>query len=187
MTNTLLEPELDQHLRRTLRAVAATIEDEPTAATRKRRPSRRTLVSLGAVAVAVPLAAGAIIGIGPEYVDTIPPDNVIVADSLDGIRYWVVESFHTDECDNPLAGVEIVIEEDNIIGRSGKPQASGTANSVADAGTTSRTPSPTPPCHTPAGCSSAMRSCGQELFTPTSPQWKRPLTAPGKKSRSSSG
>ncbi len=38
------------------------------------------MIGLGAVAIAVPLAAGAFSGVGPEYVDKLPPDNVIVGD-----------------------------------------------------------------------------------------------------------
>ncbi|MGI8900104.1 MAG: hypothetical protein ACR2HA_04095 [Nocardioides sp.] len=81
-TNLITERELDQRLRRTLRAVAdtvETVETEPAAVANRPRSGRRALFGLGAVAIAVPLAAGAIIRIGPEYVDKIPPDDVIVA------------------------------------------------------------------------------------------------------------
>jgi hypothetical protein len=118
MTNTLrTDPELDEHLRRTLRAVASTIKEAPLTATQKPRSRRRVFVGLGAVVVAVPLAAAAIIGIGPEYVNKIPPDGVIVAGSIDGNRYWMVEAFHTDDCGSVEPGVEIVIEDSNIFGR----------------------------------------------------------------------
>jgi len=118
MTNSLLsEAELDERLRRTLRAVALTIEEVPPTKSLKRRTPRRTMVGLGAVVVAIPLAAGAVIGFGPEYVDKIPPEGVIVAGSIDGDRYWMVEAFHTDFCDNPEPGVEIVIEDSNIMGQ----------------------------------------------------------------------
>lgn len=111
------EPELDEHLRRTLRAVAATV-GEPVTPARKRRPARRrALVGLGAAAIALPLAAGAILGIGPEYVDDLPPDHVVMAGRVDGTRYWMVESFHTDNCGDPATGVEIVAEDANILGR----------------------------------------------------------------------
>lgn len=118
MTNTLrTDPELDQHLRRTLRAVASTVEEAPSTVTQKPRSRRRLLVGLGAVLVAVPLAAGAIIGIGSEYVNKMPPDGVIVTGSIDGNRYWMVEAFHTDDCDNVEPGVEIVIDDSNILGQ----------------------------------------------------------------------
>ncbi len=142
MTQQLTELELDQHLRRTLRAVAATVEAEARATPRpRRRPRRRLMVGLGAIAVAAPLAAGAVIGFGPEYVDQIPPDNVIVAGSVDGDRYWMVESFHTDACDQPTPGVELVVEQSNIIGREwntqgvsyGETPASGCGQDVSDA------------------------------------------------------
>lgn len=118
MTNTqLTEPELDQRLRTTLRAVAATVADEPTAAPQRRRPGRRVMIGLGAVAIAVPLAAGAFYGVGPEYVDKLPPDNVIVAGSIGGSRYWVFESSRTDECGKPVPGVELGVEEHNLLGQ----------------------------------------------------------------------
>ncbi len=118
MTNQqLTDPELDVHLRRTLQAVAATVEAEPTVAPKRRRPGRRIMVGLGAVVIAVPVAAGVFYGVGSEYVDEIPPDNVIVAGSIDGNRYWMVESFHKDECDEPVPGVELVAEESNILGQ----------------------------------------------------------------------
>ncbi len=116
-TKHLTEPELDQHLRRTLQAVAATIDGEPTAAPKRRRLGRRTMVGLGAVTIAVPMAAGAFYGVGSEYVDKIPPDNVIVAGSIDENRYWLVESSSTDDCGNPEPGAELVVEDRNILGR----------------------------------------------------------------------
>jgi hypothetical protein len=114
----LTDEQLDQHLRRCLHAVATSIEDAPAAATagRSRRRGRRILFGIGAIAIAVPVAAGAIVRFGPEYVDQIPPDNVIVTDSLDGERYWMVEAFHPDQCGRTL-GVELVVEDRNIIGR----------------------------------------------------------------------
>lgn len=111
------ELELDEHLRRTLRAVAATVEAGSIAAPKRRRTGRRVMVGLGAAAVAVPLAAWAVVGVGPEYVDEIPPDNPIVTGSVDGSRYWMVEAFHKDDCGKPFPGVELVVEDRNIIGR----------------------------------------------------------------------
>lgn len=117
MTTNLSGPELDERLRRTLRAVAATVGDQSTFAPGRRRRGRRILVGFGAVAIAGALAAGAFYGVGNEYVDKMPPDNVIVAGSIDGDRYWMVESLHTDSCGEPMPGVEIVSEESNIIGQ----------------------------------------------------------------------
>jgi len=116
----LTERELDQRLRRTLRAVAdtvETVETEPAAVAKRPRSGRRALFGLGAVAIAVPLAAGAIIRIGPEYVDKIPSEDVIVAGSVDGDRYLMVEAFHRDDCGNVDPGVEIVIEDRNLLGQ----------------------------------------------------------------------
>lgn len=130
----LTDAELDQRLRQTLRAVAATVEGESSAAPRRRRrPGRRTVVALGAAVVTLPLAAAAIIGIGPEYVDELPPDHVVVAGSVDGNRYWMVEAFHKNECGQPEPGVELVVEHSNLVGREwntlglsyGEPRMSG--------------------------------------------------------------
>ena len=110
-------PDLDEHLRRTLRAVAATVAGEPAVEHESQRSRRRMWVGLGAVAVAVPLAAGAFYGVGSEYVDKIPPDNVIVAGSVDGNRYWMVEAFHKDVCGKPTPGVELLLEDSNLVGQ----------------------------------------------------------------------
>lgn len=115
----LTERELDEHLRRTLHAVAATVDGKPAGtreSARRHRLGRRLSIGLGAGAVAIPLAAGALFGMGPEYVDELPPKNVLVAGSADGSRYWMVESFHKDPC-GPVPGVELVAEENNFIGR----------------------------------------------------------------------
>ncbi|HZA30123.1 MAG TPA: hypothetical protein VE462_01210 [Propionibacteriaceae bacterium] len=115
----ITDAELHQHLRRTLHAVAATIAEPPSTATSAapHRRGRRILLGLGAIAVAAPLAAGGLFGLGPEYVDELPPGNVITTGILDGERYWMVESFHRDSCGQLMPGVELVVEERNIIGQ----------------------------------------------------------------------
>lgn len=135
----LSEPELDERLRRTLREVAATIEVAPSPVRQKRTGLRRSLVGLAALAVVAPLTAAAIFGSGPEYVDKLPPDNVIVAGSVDGHRYWMVESFHTDMCNDRMPGVEVVVEDQNTPGQEwdthglsyGEPRAGGCGYDVA--------------------------------------------------------
>jgi len=118
-SNQFTDAELDHHVRRTLQAVAATIAEAPSTARSAalRRRGRRILLGLGAIAVAAPLAAGGLIGFGPEYVDELPPGNVITTGILDGERYWMVESFHQDSCGQPMPGVELVVEKQNIIGQ----------------------------------------------------------------------
>ena len=139
----LTDPELDQHLRRTLQAIAATVDEQTPAASRSRRcRARPVIVGLAAVAVAVPLAAAAVVGLGPEYVDTMPPDDVVVAGDVDGRRYWLVQSFHTDACGLPVPGVELVLEESNLIGREwntagisyGEPRAPGSGGRTEGCG-----------------------------------------------------
>ena len=74
-------------------------------------------MGLGSIAVAAPLAAGGLVGFGPEYVDELPPSNVITTGILDGERYWMAESFHRDSCGQLMPGVELVVEKRNIIGQ----------------------------------------------------------------------
>ena len=127
--------ELDRHLRRTFAAVAATVTDEPTRApapTTKNR-KRRLLIAGGVSIAAIPLAAAAVVGFGPEYVDEIPPPNPMISGSIDGERYWVVDSRVPDRCEGSPSGIELIAEENNIIGQEwntsgaffGEPTANG--------------------------------------------------------------
>lgn len=111
-------------LRHTLHTVADTLTEDDfieagTDTTRKPHRRRRILVGLGAVAIPVVLAAGAgaaILREGPEYVDTIPPQDIVMRDSVDGSRYLLIESDRTDECGQPITGVELVEEKKNLLG-----------------------------------------------------------------------
>jgi hypothetical protein len=110
--------DIEQRIRRTLQTVAATvIEDAPpqTAAARRRRRWRIAL-GVGAVAVPVALAAGAIVRQGPEYVDTIPPERIVMSGEVDGDRYLLVESDRAGECGEAVTGVELVEEDENLLG-----------------------------------------------------------------------
>ncbi|MEO5661762.1 MAG: hypothetical protein ABIR39_00635 [Nocardioides sp.] len=134
--------ELDQHLRRTLAAVAATVHDEPTHApvrtTRSRK--RRLLTGVGIGIAAIPLAAAAIVNFGPEYVDEIPPPNPIISDSIDGERYWVVDGRAVEGCEGSPSGIELIAEENNLVGQEwntsgavfGEPTANGCAPTRSD-------------------------------------------------------
>lgn len=142
---TITERDLEARLRRDLTAVAATVSEivpdrEPASAPARRRTSRRRIgIFLGAAAVPVVLAAGAYLNQGPEYVDTIPPETIIVEGTLDGSRYLLVESRRTDECGDPVAGVELVEEDENLLGSEwntvgetyGQPAADGCAPRTA--------------------------------------------------------
>lgn len=114
---------VEQRVRRALRAVAETVTDVETTATtapegakapRIRR--RRVALAAGAAAVPLALAAAAILRQGPEYVDTIPPEDVVMSGSVGGSRYLLVESDRTDECGRPVTGVELVEESENLLG-----------------------------------------------------------------------
>ncbi|CAA9341059.1 MAG: hypothetical protein AVDCRST_MAG34-942 [uncultured Nocardioidaceae bacterium] len=122
---------LEDRIRATLHAVASTVretsETSGTAAhgtgrtsarpTAHARRGRRLALVGGAVAVTTALAAAAVVNVGPEYVDELPPDHVIVSGEADGGRYWLVEMTRRVGCAEPPLGVELVIEEGNIIGQ----------------------------------------------------------------------
>ena len=115
------DPELDRLLRRTLRAVAETVPDSPTVAafvprTRRGR-GRRTLVLAGSGLAAVPLAAFMYGRLTSEYVQELPPPGVVQSGEVDGVRYWLVESFHEDVCGQRMEGVELLSEPRNQVGQ----------------------------------------------------------------------
>ena len=95
----------------------------------------------GTAIVAIPLAAAAVVGFGPEHVDQIPPPNPIISGSLDGERYWVVDGREIPRCEGHPSGIETIAEQDNIVGQEwntfgyffGEPTADGgCAPRVAD-------------------------------------------------------
>jgi hypothetical protein len=143
---TRVDPDdrLDERLRRTLAAVAATVHEEPAmgpapAPARPRR-RRRLLVGVGVTIAAIPLAAAALVRFGPEYVDRIPPPNPIISGSIDGERYWVVDGRENPRCAGAPSGIELIAEEHNIVGQEwstigsvfGAPTANGCAQVRTD-------------------------------------------------------
>lgn len=119
-----LDDELAQRLRSTFAAVAATVIDAPTTETAApaRRPRRRRglIAGAGVLAAAIPLAAAAVVGFGPEHVDQIPPANPIVSGTVNGERYWVVDGRESSRCTGHPSGIEIIAEESNIVGQEWK-------------------------------------------------------------------
>ncbi len=114
---------VEQRVRNALRAVAETVDQDGLAATPRssvRRSSsrkRRIALVVGAVTlVPVGFAAAAVVNEGPEYVDTISPERIVMEDSVDGSRYLLMETERTDECGNPVTGVELVEESKNLLG-----------------------------------------------------------------------
>lgn len=122
MTNTLSTEDLEQRLRVALSTVAETVTVDsvaPAAPPRHPRRSRRKWrigMGIGAVAVPVTFVAAMVVHDGPEYVHAIPPEDVILTGSVDGSRYLLIETRRTDRCGNPLTGVELVEERENLIG-----------------------------------------------------------------------
>ncbi|MGH3363022.1 MAG: hypothetical protein ACRDOM_11245 [Nocardioides sp.] len=113
---------LEDQIRHTLHTVAQTVTEIPPPGAapietgRTRGTRRRTLALIaGAIAVPVTLAAAAYVRSGPEYVDTIPPETIILAGEVDGDRYLLVESRRT-MCGEPVTGVELVEEDENLLG-----------------------------------------------------------------------
>jgi hypothetical protein len=122
MTKPITTQEVEQRVRHTLSTVAATLTEESVAPAAPPSPSRRSKrrwrigLGIGAIAVPVVLAAGAVLREGPEYVDTIPPEDIVMTGSVDGSRYLLIESDRTDECGHPVTGVELVEERENLLG-----------------------------------------------------------------------
>lgn len=118
-TPTALLPDdvLEQRIRHSLTTVAATVTGDPVTAARTPRRSRRWRIGLGIGVAAIPiaLAASAVVRQGPEYVDTIPPGDIITRGSVDGSSWLLVESRRTDDC-GPVTGVELVEERENLLG-----------------------------------------------------------------------
>lgn len=112
---------LDQHLRHVLQTVANTVTAEASTApagSPDRRPHhrrRRIGLFIGAATIPVALAAGAFLKSGPEYVDQIPRESIIVEGSVGGSEYLLVETRRT-ECGQPAQGVELVEENENLLG-----------------------------------------------------------------------
>ncbi|MEJ7689795.1 MAG: hypothetical protein WKF76_04835 [Nocardioidaceae bacterium] len=116
---------MEDQIRHTLHTVAQTVTEAsqpqaaPGAVQDRARGGRRRrwslIVGAGAVAVPLTLAAAAFVRSGPEYVDTIPANTIIVEGEIDGDRYLLVETRRT-ECGEPVPGVELVEEDENLLG-----------------------------------------------------------------------
>ena len=119
-----IDAELDRRLRRTLHAVAETVTDgtdagspPPFSALTARRRRRHALVAAGCGLAAVPLAAFMYGRLSSEYVQELPPPGVIQTGEIDGLRYWLVDSFHEDVCGRRMEGVELLSDARNQVGQ----------------------------------------------------------------------
>jgi len=112
---------LEDRIRHTLLTVAETVTETPapqgapapTPPRTRRRKLRNWSLIGGAVAVPVMLAAGAYVQSGPEYVTTIPEDQIVVRGALDGDKYLLIEARNQD-CRHH--GVEFLEEDENLLG-----------------------------------------------------------------------
>jgi hypothetical protein len=127
-----VEPELDARLRETLSRVAMTISDTalgpgrtpaPTLASAGRRRTRHRrprMLLIGVALAAMSLAGFTYVQFGPEHVteQTLArlQNDALVHGGVGPNRYWLVPSFHTDGCGQPMPGVELVTEAENRIG-----------------------------------------------------------------------
>lgn len=123
MTTVLSDPELEARIRAALTAVSETVNDEPsplrpraTAVSSDRHPSRRLVVAAAGGLSALALAAFAYLPTGSEYVQELPPADAISRGVADGIQFWLVPSFHTDVCNLPGEGVELISGATNKVG-----------------------------------------------------------------------
>ncbi len=82
---------------------------------RSRRASRAAALTVLAAAT-LSVAAAAYVRVGPEFVDKLPPKDVMQQGTVDGDTYFMVPSFHTDICGRPMPGVEIVTASRNAVG-----------------------------------------------------------------------
>jgi hypothetical protein len=138
------DDELDRHLRRTLSAVADTVRDEsvapPAPSPPRSRRRRRLMVGAATAIAAIPVAAAAVVGLGPEHVDRIPPSDPLISGTLDGERYWVVDGRASPRCEESPSGITTLAEQDNLVGQEwntvgyffGPPTLDGCAPRVAD-------------------------------------------------------
>lgn len=120
-----IDPVLERRLRTSLAAVAAAVTADsapapsapgPESPPPGRRP-RRLAAAAGLTAGTLSLAAFAYLQSGPEYVAELPPPDVLSSGEVEGVRYWLVPSFHDDVCGRPMAGVEIVSAAANQVGQ----------------------------------------------------------------------
>ena len=125
MTAVLTDAELAAHIRTTLNAVADVVPDErvawpeqPEAEPRVVRPlrRRRAIVASGGGLAALAFVAFATVQTGNEYVQELPPADFLAEGTADGVRFWLVPSFHRDVCSQPMPGVELVSGATNKIG-----------------------------------------------------------------------
>lgn len=148
MTSTSSTAEIERRVRDALSTVAETVTEtvtEHSIATAPPRPPHRSKrrwrigLGLGAVAVPVIFAASAIVRQGPEYVDTIPREDIVVEGSVDGSSYLLIETTRTDTCGQAVTGVELVEERENLLGSEwnttgtayGEPNGCGSYNATA--------------------------------------------------------
>jgi hypothetical protein len=132
-----IDPRLEAHLRRTLHEVAHTVpgvgaDARSMPAARDHGARRlRWLALIAAAAVALAAAGVTLRGadsgrpdrvitgqaIGQSRVDKLPPDGVVQSGTADGVKWWLVNSFHTDACGQPMPGLELVREDLNPVGQ----------------------------------------------------------------------
>jgi hypothetical protein len=124
MNDTQTPDAAEQRIRHTLHTVAETVTENSFATAGrpntppKPRRKRRIALAVGALTlVPAGFASAAFLNTpGDEYVDKIPQERIVMEGSVDGSRYLLIESNRTNKCGEPVTGVELVEENENLLG-----------------------------------------------------------------------
>lgn len=115
MNDTPTSDATELRVRSTLHTVAETVTEDAfahagrPAEARKPRWKKRIALGVGVLTlIPAGMATATIVNVpGDEYVEPIPHERVVASGSVDGSRYLLIESNRTDECGNPVTGVEL--------------------------------------------------------------------------------
>lgn len=112
--------DLDGRLRHTLHTIATAMPESTTAPAKaagdRARGRIRRRIALALAALAIPLTAAGYV-LGSEYVNQIPPKNPLVSGDAHGKPYWMIPGRVSDDCGQPVSGVELVVEDWNTVGK----------------------------------------------------------------------
>jgi hypothetical protein len=142
----LATSDLDRRLRHTLHTVAAAMPECTTAPEKaaggRARGHSRWRLALALTALVVPLTAAGY-ALGSEYVDQLPPKNPLLSGDAHGERYWMIPGRVSDACGQPVSSVELVVEDENTVGKEWDTMGIGYGDPIIQQiGTLSESPLP---------------------------------------------